>query len=87
MWPECTAGRGSDEIGSCLFRVLHEKISRGEKYKKLLIFSDSCAGQNKNFVIMSLFIFMVEQQWFGKTEHHFLVPGHTFLSCDADFEL
>jgi hypothetical protein len=36
---------------------------------------------------MSLFIFMVEQQWFEEIEHHFLVPGHTFLPCDADFEL
>jgi hypothetical protein len=46
-------------------------VNRGEKYKKLLIFSDSSAGQNKNFVIMSLFIFIVEQQWFEEIEHRF----------------
>jgi hypothetical protein len=82
-----TAGRGSDETGSCLFRVLHEKISRGKKYKKLLIFSDSCAGQNKTLVIMRLFIFMVEQQWFEEIVNRFLVPGHAFLPCDADFRV
>jgi hypothetical protein len=25
VWAECKAGRGSDEIGSCLFRVCMEK--------------------------------------------------------------
>jgi hypothetical protein len=33
VWLECTVGRGSDKIGSCLFRVLHEKVSRGTKEK------------------------------------------------------
>jgi hypothetical protein len=65
---------------------LHGKINVGRKYKKLLIFIDSCAGQNKkNFVAMSHFTFMVEQQWFEEIEHHLLVLGNTFLPCDADF--
>ncbi|KAG8230568.1 hypothetical protein J437_LFUL011181, partial [Ladona fulva] len=55
VWPEFTVGRGADEIGSCLLRVI-PKI-RGDMKKKLIVYSDSCAGKNKNFPIMSLWIY------------------------------
>ncbi|KAG8236973.1 hypothetical protein J437_LFUL016546 [Ladona fulva] len=54
VWPESTAGRGADEVGSCLLRAI-PKI-RGDM-KKLIVYSDSCAGQKKklpNYVVVDL---------------------------------
>ncbi|KAJ4447761.1 hypothetical protein ANN_09769 [Periplaneta americana] len=82
VWPESNAGRGADEIGSCLLQVI-PKIKGN--MKKLIAYSDSCVGQNKNFPIMCVWIYMIEMGWFESIEHRFLVPGHIYLPCDADF--
>lgn len=84
VWPESVASRGSDEIASCLLKAV-PLIEEGAKEKKLIVYSDSCVGQNKNFAIMGLWLYMIDCGWFEEIEHKFLVPGHTFLPCDADF--
>ncbi len=50
LWLESEAGRGSNEITSCLRNFLHSIRNRARKYgyRHLHIFSDSCGGQNKN---------------------------------------
>lgn len=51
VWDESIAGRGSDEIGSCILKYIKTK---GICAKKLVIFSDNCGGQNKNWNIMAI---------------------------------
>jgi len=50
-----------------------------------VLFSDNCAGQNKNInVVLSLLRHIHEKRFFNIT-HNFLVPGHSYLPCDRQF--
>ena len=81
IWNESVAGRGADEICSCL-HVFLEAIP--PQTKKLTCYSDSCYGQNKNF---QMICFWNQQtlQHFEQVDHKFLVRGHTYLPNDRDF--
>lgn len=84
MWTEDKAKRGSSEVASVLFKFFRKNPP---KAKKLLIYTDNCAGQNKNWVIMSFWLQMIREQLFEKIEHRFLESGHTFMPSDRDFAL
>ena len=45
VWNECIAGRGSNEIISCLLEYFAQERPQA---RKLTYYSDSCFGQNKN---------------------------------------
>ncbi|KAJ8967757.1 hypothetical protein NQ314_002639 [Rhamnusium bicolor] len=79
---EGTSGRGSNEIASCVLKLFLGDVT--EK-KKLTLWSDNCCGQNKNRMIILLWIYRVVKGIFDSVEHKFLVSGHYFLSCDRDF--
>lgn len=83
MWDESVMKRGGSEIASCVLNVLN----KGILYRnKLVIWSDNCAGQNKNRMMILLMIFLVRTtKMFEEITHKFLSPGHSFLSCDRDF--
>ncbi|CAF4940641.1 unnamed protein product [Pieris macdunnoughi] len=48
-WTEDVADRGSCEIASALLRFVDTNHNSNQKKDNLVIWSDSCAGQNKNF--------------------------------------
>lgn len=51
----------------------------------IAFYSDTCGGQNKNMMVMSIFQWAIHQHATLKTnDHKFLVPGHTHLECDID---
>lgn len=52
MWSENVASRGGQEIGSCLLKHFEEHFPDG--VKKLILYSDSCGGQNKNIKLALL---------------------------------
>lgn len=76
VWNECIACRGSDEIASCLLRYFTELRSTATK---LVCYSDSCFGQNKNFTLICLWNWFINRKQFKQIDHKFLVRGHTFL--------
>lgn len=76
MWDENEGGRGGNEIASCLLKVLNMGIT--EK-KTLIIWSDNCAEQNKNRMMVFLCLFLVAVGLFECIEQRFLVNGHSFL--------
>lgn len=82
MWPENLAKRGSDEIASILYKHFKDNPSH---YKKLVVYSDNCAGQNKNWTCVCLWQQLVKENIFQTVEHRFLVVGHTHLPSDRDF--
>lgn len=69
LWPEGTARRGANEVGSAILSYLGTKdIS---KVKKIVSFSDGCGGQNRNKIILSLVASFCKEKdllW----EHNFL---------------
>lgn len=84
MWNECEAGRGANEIASCLFYVLNNVV--GLK-KHVVLYSDNCCAQNKNRIILFMLMFLVYTGTYDIIEQKFLVTGHSFLPCDRDFAI
>ncbi|KAK5648067.1 hypothetical protein RI129_002959 [Pyrocoelia pectoralis] len=84
VWSEDVASRGSQEIGSCLLDFIK---SLPAHVKKLIAYSDSCGGQNKNKNICKLFMFLVKSTPLEEIHHKFLEPGHTYMECDRAFGL
>lgn len=73
---ESIAARGSDEIGSCLLKYLR---CMNIKSKKLFVFSDNCAGQNKNYNFIALYNYLISSGMFEEIEHYYLISRHTYL--------
>lgn len=87
VWPETIASRGAQEIGACLSRHFCERLTPCTN--KLILYSDSCYGQNRNqklALILKKFIdswkhsdLVIEQRYF--------IVGHSYNSCDRCFGL
>lgn len=82
LWHEGMSGRGGNEIASCVFEALN---SNPTMKRKLTIWSDNCVGQNKNKMLLFLWIYLTLTDKFDEINHKYLVSGHSFLSCDRDF--
>lgn len=83
VWTENVAKRGADEVASVLLKYLNTKTDVDD----LVVFTDNCPGQNKNWLVMSLWMQLVKEGRFKTITHHFLVSGHTHLPSDRDFAL
>lgn len=83
-WTEDMANRGSLETCSSLFRYIEvDESIRGKDH--LIIWSDSCAGQNKNFHMICLYQYLILKGYFRCIDHKFPEVGHTYLDSDRDF--
>lgn len=83
LWTENEASRGSEEVGSCLLSFFDDLETTGDE--KLVTWSDSCAGQNKNFYIISIWQYLIFKKKFSIIEHKFPPVGHTYMDSDRDF--
>ena len=79
VWNECIAGRGSNEIISCLLEYFAQTHP---KAKEIVCYSDSCFGQNKNTQMICFWSKLVNKRQFTRIDHKFLVRGHTYLPND-----
>ena len=83
IWTEGDGGRGCSEIASCLLAWVDMlNVPSG---CRLICWSDSCAGQNKNFCIVCLWQYLIKAGKFQQIEHKFPVSGHSYLDSDRDF--
>ena len=82
IWTEDIAGRGSDEIGSILLAFFDAVPITASR---LVAWSDSCAGQNKNFYILCIWQYLIAQRKFQMIEHKFPESGHSYMDSDRDF--
>jgi len=83
IWTETEAKRGCEKIGSCLLPFIEETgLGSAAIPCQLITWCDSCAGQNKNFVIICLW--QIKQE-IHSIEQKFTEPGHSFLDSDRDF--
>ena len=83
-WVENEGGRGPDEVLSSLYTFILETDLKGEK---LIAWSDSCGGQNKNFFTINFWQYLLLSGRFKEIYHKFPVLGHTYMDCDRDFGL
>ena len=82
VWDETVASRGSREVGSCLLDFATD-LPLG--VTKLIAWSDSCGGQNKNCNIPRYWMTILQNTHITQVDHKFLEPGHTYLENDEDF--
>ncbi|KAL4713396.1 hypothetical protein ACJJTC_010381 [Scirpophaga incertulas] len=83
-WTEDVADRGSCEVASSLLRFI-EVDNTCQNKDHLLIWSDSCAGQNKNFNMIALYQYLIRKHYFKVIDHKFPEVGHSYLDSDRDF--
>ena len=83
LWDEVTARRGAIEICSCIYKFVTTQVP--DTVKKLIIISDNCPGQNKNYFIVMFYLFLIHSGRFEEIIHLFLRPGHTYNAADRDF--
>jgi hypothetical protein len=88
IWEEGTAGRGANNIISCLYYDLVKRGiigSTGKPLKHLVIAADNCSAQNKNKAMIKFCMWLVEAGWVEEVTLMFLVKGHTKNDCDKMF--
>lgn len=82
MWDESVAGRGGNEIASCLIKWVEQNVS--DEVKEITIWSDNCPSQNRNILmIMCYFLILRIKPNITAVNHKFLARGHTHLEADA----
>ena len=84
VWLENEAGRGAQEVGSCLQQ--HIKQNLPPLTENLILWSDSCGGQNRN-IKLTLFLQHILQNHntLQAIVVRFRLSGHSFLPNDSEF--
>jgi len=86
VWTENQAARGCEELGSRLSAFIEESgIGNSGSPCHLIAWIDSCAGQNKNFIVVYVWQFQMLKKIVITIDHKFLEPEHSFLNSDRDF--
>lgn len=83
VWPEFTASKGSQEIGSCLIRHFTETLPK--KTKQLILYSQPDHGQNCNVklcLIFKKFLHSWPHTELKTIEQRFFIDGHGYTKCD-----
>lgn len=75
-WTEDIATKGSLEVTSCLHTFVQLLNSREPKIKHLIILSDSCSGQTKNFNVICLYQYLIFKGYVQMIDHKFPEVGH-----------
>lgn len=82
IWAEGTAGRGAQEVGSCLNKF----VDLQEGIQDIRMWSDSCGGQNRNIKLCLMIKHILHNHpTLRRISLNFLVSGHSFLPNDSDF--
>ena len=75
LWSETDAKRGSNEIGTCIYKYIK---SLPPHVKHVCLYSDSCAGQNRNRYVANLLHHIVSTgDNLEIIDQKFLETGHT----------
>lgn len=84
VWLENEASKGTQEVGSCLKKYIEEQIA--DTVKNLIIWADSCGGQNRSIRLVLMLIYILQQHATLETiSLRYLETGHTFLPNDSEF--
>ncbi|CAG9771476.1 unnamed protein product [Ceutorhynchus assimilis] len=84
VWAEGDAGRGAQEVGSCLIKHVQNNLK--PEVEHLILWSDSCGGQNRNIKLTLILKYILHSsQHLEDITLKFLCSGHSFLPNDSDF--
>ncbi|XP_033212760.1 uncharacterized protein LOC117170240 [Belonocnema kinseyi] len=83
VWTVNVASRGGQEIGSCLLNHLRTRLQPG--VKKIILYSDSCGGQNRNIKVAMMLKHFLASSKVDFIAQRFFLSGHSYNSCDRCF--
>lgn len=84
VWTENNGKRGAQEISSCIIKYVQDHMD--SNITDLVLYSDCCAGQNRNIKLtLALLKILHSSKHLKSITLRFLVPGHTYMSCDRTF--
>lgn len=85
VYNEGTGKKGQNDVTSLLFHYLKGLQNPKEH---LVLFSDGCSGQNKNYVMVHFLYMLVHYfKMFKQINYIFPIRGHSYLPNDQDFAL
>lgn len=83
IWLEFEASKGTQEVGSCLKKYIEQM---GRPVKKLILWSDSCGGQNRSIKLVLMLTHILQNHHsLQSISMRFLLSGHSFLPNDSEF--
>lgn len=85
-YTETAAKKGSDEVASILFHYILNELN--PEVQELVIFCDSCCGQNKNYTLFRMLHYIVHKV--GRLQcvkMVFPIRGHSYMECDRNMGL
>lgn len=86
LWDETNGKKGSSEIGTCLLNYIS---SISPKVEHVVLYADTCGGQNRNQNILACLIFAtnnckyIENKNLKKLNPKFMESGHSYLEVDS----
>lgn len=81
VWDEMNGGKGSSEIGTCLFQYL---MNLPETVTHVSTYSDTCSGQNRNRYTMTAILYAMQNiEHIQIIDIKFMESGHSYLEADA----
>lgn len=82
-YPETIAKKGSDEVSSFLHNYIFNMLDKNTR--ELVIFCDSCGGQNKNYTMFRFIHYVVHNaKRLDMIKIIFPIRGHSYLECDRN---
>ena len=87
IWCEQDADKGSKNICSCLLKYFKIHGWLQKNYVEPTKVADNCGGQNKNQMVVRLFLWLVDMNYFPRTNLIFLVKCHAKNATDRLFYL
>jgi len=87
VYMEHEGQKGGNNVVSLIHKFLKMKglLNKDDPIGELNFTFDNCAGQNKNYHVLTYFAWLVEEGYMLKTACTFLVRGHTKNCCDRMF--
>lgn len=84
IYPEGEGKKGPNEVCSFILDFIKDIP---EEVKELHVFSDACAGQNRNHTLTRLLMALTMTGRFKIINQYYPVRGHSFLPCDRNFSV
>ena len=82
-WTEAEAHRGANDIATAVVKYL-ELVDQSGKYREVVLYSDTCGGQNRNKVMATaLLSFLTKSHNVKRIFQKFFESGHSHMECDS----
>lgn len=83
-WGEQELGRGANQVASALKDFIDRRLESAPHIRKVVLYSDSCIGQNKNYAVLGM-LHILSTKHNVDMEHVFPIRGHSYMPADRAF--